>query len=155
MKRFSWIVLLILGFTISCNDANFPRSHDGLSWSKPYSLGMTWKAAKEYCENLGGRLPAISELRILIKNCPKTELAGPCGVTTKCLQGICWNKNNKGCTGCVHTADGKYSVFGDKIVFWSSSALFYRTSRAWYVDFSHGGVNHSRKTRRHSFICVK
>ena len=40
----------------------FPNYHKGLCWSNASSKSMDWDNAITYCENLGGRLPTISEI---------------------------------------------------------------------------------------------
>ncbi|MFO7736362.1 MAG: hypothetical protein R6W70_09150, partial [bacterium] len=108
-----------------------------LCWSDKTSE-MNHSDAISYCEGLGGHLPTISELRTLIQNCPDTETGGACGVTDECLSySNCWNDTYGGCS---FDDSGKYSVFGDKGRFWSSSVLSDNADIAWYVYFSNGNV---------------
>lgn len=73
-----------------CPESNkFCHSHDYLSWSDKAIEKMNWDDAIKYCEDLGGRLPTIDELRTLIQNCPATETGGECGVTEGCLKISC------------------------------------------------------------------
>ncbi|MBP7432170.1 DUF1566 domain-containing protein, partial [bacterium] len=131
----------------------FCHSHDGLDWSDRSAGNMNWDEATTYCENLGGRLPTISELRTLIQNCPGTETGGECGVTDGCLS---WdNCRNDACAECEYNESIKYSVFGDTDWFWSSSELSDNADRAWYVDFEGGHVYDSYKGSIISFRCVK
>jgi uncharacterized protein (TIGR02145 family) len=125
-----------------CTDEDFfCHSHGGLNWSDASSSIMHWFAATTYCENLGGRLPTISELRTLIQNCPGTETGGACKVTDKCLsEDDCWSMN---CSGCEYDSSGKYSVFGDTGFFWSSSEQSDDASYVWHVSFDGGHVGHS------------
>lgn len=123
---------------VGCPESNkFCHSHDGLDWSDASSNKMDWDDAITYCENLGGRLPTISELRTLIQNCPATETGGECGVTDNCLSSDCWTDP---CGGCEDDKSGKYSVFGDRDWFWSSSELSGSTDNAWLVSFRYGYV---------------
>lgn len=131
---------------------NFPNEHDGLNWSDASSYSMTWDEAITYCENLGGRLPTISELRTLIQNCPATETGGECGVTDSCLSSAdCWTDP---CGGCEEDETGKYSVFGDTYYFWSSSELSDLAIYAWRVFFLNGSVYSSLKNASYDVRCV-
>jgi uncharacterized protein (TIGR02145 family) len=133
----------------------FCHSHDGLNWADALiSDRTTWGDAVEYCKNLGGRLPTISELRTLIQNCPATETGGKCGVTDSCLSSAdCWNDP---CAGCENNNSGKYSVFGDTYYFWSSSEQSENTDYAWYVDFYEGGVYISYEANSYGDVrCVR
>ena len=125
----------------NCPENNkFCLSHGGLTWSDASSSPMTWDKAITYCENIGGRLPTISELRTLIKNCPATETGGECGVTDECL--FSNDCRNDPCDGCEYDENnsGKYSVFGDTARLWSESSdgdLIY----GWKVGFKWGYVS--------------
>jgi hypothetical protein len=88
------------GATCTGSD-KFCHSHDGLNWSDASSNKMTWDEAITYCENLGGRLPTISELRTLIQNCPGTETGGECGVTDDCLSSD--DCRTDPCDGCLRS----------------------------------------------------
>jgi len=131
----------------------FCHSHDGLDWSDASSGLMTWDDAVTYCENLGGRLPTISELRTLIQNCSATETGGECGVTDSCLSwDDCWNES---CNGCEYDESGKYSVFGDTYWFWSSSVRSDSAVLAWRVRFGNGNVNNSPRGSKRNGRCVR
>lgn len=118
------------------------------SWSKKSPNGMTWNDAKAYCENLveNGRsdwkLPTISELRTLVKNCPGTETGGACKITNDCL--LSNDCKNYVCDGCIKSQDG-YSKLEDKDRFWSSSESSDNTFFAWYVNFINGSVDYYYK----------
>jgi hypothetical protein len=117
---------------------------------------MTWDNAVDYCENLGGRLPTISELRALIQNCPATETGGECGVTDDCLSwDDCWNELL--CYNCEFDDSGKYSVFGGYAYwFWSSSERSDEAGYAWGVYFSNGYVSYDGKYNYDGFVrCAK
>ena len=143
------------------SNPNFPLKHARLRWSKKAPKKMKWKDAKNYCENLvedgssDWRLPTISELRTLIKNCSKTETGGSCGVTDSCLSYSCWKKNNKACGGCSYDKSGKYSVFGDTGWLWSSSVLSDDTDAAWGVAFVNGRVDSLHRNDEYSVRCVR
>ena len=150
------IVSFLVFMSVSCGGDdtedtanNFPNMHDGLNWSDASSVKMTWNGAVTYCENLGGRLPTISELRTLIQNCPATKTGGECGVTDECLSyEDCWNGP---CDGCEYDESGKYSVFGTTESLWSSSAWSDSPSITWGVGFSYGVVGNVMDSVR----CVK
>ncbi|HSW60686.1 MAG TPA: DUF1566 domain-containing protein [bacterium] len=140
------------GATCTGSD-KFCHSHDGLNWSDASSDYMTWDEAITYCENLGGRLPTISELRTLIQNCQGTETGGECGVTDSCLSSEdCWNDP---CYGCEYDESGKYSVFGDTYWFWSSSERSDDAGRAWHVHFSNGNVGNDYKNYVSYVRCLR
>ncbi len=108
------------GVSATCTDSEkFCHTHEGLDWSDVSSKTMMRDEAIEYCENIGGRLPTISELRTLVQSCPATETGGECGITDICSAYYdCWNNS---CEGCEDDSFGKYSVFGNVGWFWSSS----------------------------------
>lgn len=119
------------------------------NWSKKAPDTMNWSDAKAYCADLneGGysdwRLPTISELRTLIKNCPVTETGGACRVTNDCLS---WKDcRTSVCDGCSGSLDGRYSKLGDTEWFWSSSELSDIADLAWRVDFRNGHVYNNNK----------
>jgi hypothetical protein len=101
---------------------------------------------------MGGRLPTISELRTLIKNCPATETGGKCGISDSCLS---WNDCWSACGGCKYDESGKYSVFGDTYCFWSSLEPSDYTDNAWSVCFRYGSVGYNRKYNLSSVRCVR
>lgn len=155
-------LMIVLAFVVvscgeddaACPENNkFCHSHDGLDWSDASSDFMTWFEAVTYCVNLGGRLPAISELRTLIQNCPRTVTGGVCGVTDDCLSpDDCWSS---ACYGCDRSSSGKYSVFGDPEPLWSSSELSDIKGAAWYVVFLDGGVVSLDRPYEAAVRCVK
>ena len=139
------------GNTGNCS-GSFPNYHKGLCWSDRSSSTMNHDAAISYCQNMGGRLPTISELRTLIQNCPATETGGECGVTDSCLSSDCWNAP---CYGCGYDESVKYSVFGDTYWLWSSSSYVSSTHNAWNVNFNYGNVHGSYKASSNYARCVR
>ncbi len=120
---------------------------------------MGWSDAKAYCKNLvedgssDWRLPTISELRTLIKNCPATETGGECGVTDDCLS---WEAcRNNACRGCKYFEEGRYSKLGDTGDFWSSSEQSDSTGYAWSVNFNSGGVSYYDEDDDGDVRCVR
>ena len=122
---------------------------NGLEWQGGEVISVEdWEAAKTHCENLeyaghdDWRLPNISELRTLIKNCSNTQMpSGSCGITHP--DHLSYNDDwNSACNGCTYDGNnpGQYSKLGDNGWFWSSSIRSDSSNVAWYMDFSHGGV---------------
>jgi len=135
-KLFVWLMFLL--FALSVFGVN------ELNWSKKSPKRINWNDAKRYCANLNEngcsnwRLPTISELRTLIKNCPPTEIGGECKVTDDCLS---YNCRNKACSGCSSSSYGVYSVFGDTCWLWSSSEQSDARADAWGVLFNDGNIS--------------
>ncbi len=88
-------------------------------WSNYSPDSMRFKDAATYCENLeesgykDWRLPNISELRTVIKNCPDSEIDGECSLTDYFYYEYC--------RGCAYSADGTYSKSGEGGGFWTST----------------------------------
>ena len=155
------MLLLSMFIVVSCGGEdehiisagnNFPHEHNGYSWSD-VSGYINWDDAKIYCQNLGGRLPTISELRMLIWNCPATEIGGECRVSENCSSFLDCNDN--ACSGCSSDETGKYSVFGDTRLFWSSTSQSDNNDRAWLVNFIAGIVGGDVKPSLYNVRCVK
>ena len=119
------------------------------NWSKK-AVSMSWDEAKAYCEGINEdghsdwRLPTISELRTLIKDCPATEFGGECKVTDYCLSydNCCIGA----CSGCSGSSDGRYSKLGDTDLLWSSSETSDVDGVVWRVYFGSGLVSYSSKS---------
>lgn len=129
--------------------------HKGLYWSPRSTSTMTWSNAISYCTGLGGRLPNIQELRMLIKECPKNEYPKPDGQAPWCTKEDPGDLGGSSCSGCTSDSSGKYSVFGDNVVLWSSSSYVSNANYAWYVGFYHGSVNIYDKTDYFYARCVR
>lgn len=122
----------------SCPESNkFCHEHDGLNWTDISSRRKDHVYASTYCEDLGGHLPTINELRTLIKNCPVTETGDECTLTDSCLSFEC---RNEACGGCLDDGSEEYSVFGDTKFLWSSSVVSGYEDDAWGVDFYDGSI---------------
>jgi hypothetical protein len=156
------------GEVTSCDGGWFDPS-SGLCWQNPpEDAWRDWHEAVAYCDglDLGGyslgswRLPTISELRSLIRGCPKTETGGECGVTDSCLGDGCWNYN---CWECAFEggpgAGGAYwptEVGGSGRWYWSSSSSYAGdSSAAWYVNFYVGYVYYDGKSSTDYVRCVR
>ncbi|MBO4710404.1 DUF1566 domain-containing protein [bacterium] len=153
-----------------CSTSNTGPCYDStshLTWSKKADTTYTWSDAGTYCSNLteGGysdwRLPNISELRTLIKNCSGTQMpGGSCGVidtgnsSTSCLSSSCWTES--ACYSCSSDSTGGHSKFGEIGWFWSSSTRSDTTDNAWFVDFNDGSVGSSYNTNGSHYVrCVR
>lgn len=151
------------GSTIDCYD-----SENDLIWSGEDG-SKTWEEAQDYCEHysdeiLGDdwRLPTISELRTLVKNCPATQMPpvdgiDSCGVRedsgVTCLAESCQDAN---CYSCPDDYNIEYSKFGDRYCLWSSSLRSDDSNYAWFVGFDYGaGVSYSDINNYCDVRCVK
>ncbi len=159
-------ILIILIYCINCGSEAEDGDDDdsighvgtdlssGLMWQNGLDVGKAkhrWIDAKSYCQklNCGGyndwRLPSISELRTLIRGCPKTETDGSCGVTDSCMKvnSSCWDSLCKGCSGFGGPGSiGLYwpaELDGECCFYWSSSEIT-KYDDAWGVHFSLAAV---------------
>ncbi len=137
-------------------DLNKRPQNRELQWSSRSSSTENWGFAKKYCEDLdeGGysdwRLPTISELKTIIKNCQSGGSA--CRVSDNCLSSdSCWSEN------CRCSFGGSYGKLGDSdgVSLWSSSPRSDKTNYAWYVQFSNGGVFSGWGYEGYSVRCVR
>jgi hypothetical protein len=134
---------------------DFPNEYYDLNWSDLSSEEMTWENAIIFCETLGGRLPTISELRALLKNCEDTILSGPCGIKDKCLSTKeCWNDACYGCQ-CDESDPGKYSVFDEGYYLWSSSEQTDNNEEVWTINYYFAYVFSSIKLNTSYVRCIK
>ena len=130
-------------------------SESGLMWQiQPTGGNMSWSNAKEHCKSLslGGesdwRLPTISELRSLIRDCTATQEGGACNGTDSC------QSRNDSCDGCTlgggpgpGRAYWPPEISGNVSWYWSSDAIF--------VGFHVGDVNFNSVTRDNEARCVR
>ncbi len=141
-------------------------SVSGLIWQNGDADGFNWSDAVNYCENLSWagfddwRLPTISQLRSLIRNCVDTATGGHCGVTDDCLAYMsCWNPPCNGCSflGGLGLA-GRYwpsEIHGAGWIYWSSSVVDENPFTAWRVHFYSGLVSYNDKDYLYSARCVR
>ena len=148
-------------------------SANHLTWSAKSSSKMTWQNAVDYCSSYsedglrGWHLPNIDEL----KNLLVWNKANSCKVseTNDCLSYDvnCWScstcvangvqaSSSIGCDswGTTYT-DGRYSIFGDKDYFWSSSPVSNETDSVWRVNFGSGDLNHYENSKSIYVRCAK
>ena len=145
----------------------------GIEWSDRSSNAMNWDDAKKHCENLpkddhinNWRLPDIDELRILVRNCPKTETGGECKVSEKngCLLDNCFFSKESGSkeysSNCScdnkENNSGYYSKLGDSNIWlWSSSVRKGHNNDHWNVYFGSANVM-TKKDKDSSYVrCVR
>ena len=160
------IIFLLLFVLASCEGENssnteedlgnnFPNEYYSMNWSDLSSDRMVWDNAKIYCEALGGRLPTISELRILLKRCEGTIKGGACGIKDQCLSTKeCWNDSFYGCQ-CNEYDPGKYSVFDEGYYLWSSSEQSDNNDEVWTINFYFAYVFSSYKFNTCYVRCVQ
>ena len=142
------------------------RKIAGLIWSDRSYDEMNWYRAKQYCNDLseGGftdwRLPTISELRKIIKNCYTTEEGGSCGIKDDCLssESKCWDKSL--CLTSCESIDknwGFYSELGDdgSVWLWSSSVRSDKLDEVWGVSFYRASISTDEKDADNYVRCVR
>lgn len=127
--------------------------YSSLNWSARSVTTMSWKAADNHCGAMGGRLPTISELRMLIEGCADVQTGGLCGVTDSCpASSTCYTSK---CDGCSSASDGKYSYFKDTVWLWSSTTDSTVSDQAWAVRYTNGSVYYYNKASMFHARCVK
>ncbi len=112
----------------------------GYYWYKPESQ-YTYNEAVAYCSSIGGSVPTIDQLRLLIQNCTDTVTSGACAVTNSCTSWTSCRGTN--CESCSDQGYGYYSIFSDSSWFWSSTSVSDQTTSVFTVNFNSGGINMS------------
>jgi putative hemolysin len=117
--------------------------HDGLYWSPLSTWTGIWKEAYNYCTELGGELPTITELRTLVKNCQQTGTGGTCPelITDNIQADGSYGGLIPGCEGCDKATDGRYSEFGDIDIVWSATEADGNYDNKLKLVFSTGGIS--------------
>ena len=129
--------------------------------------------AKNHCENndddlpgTGWRLPTISELRSIVKDCdnafwdPVTNTGGACGVTDECNNywmcatrcDDCTYKSGPGENG--HYLDPLFDLSGHSW-FWASSPSVMYIDRGWSIAFYSGFINNNYIFNDFGVRCVR
>lgn len=143
-------------------------STSGLTWQRmPPNLGRTWAEATTYCASLvmdgstDWRLPTISELRTLVRDCVVSVPGGGCGVTDSCLAdschtgcGVCTDLQGPGPGGCYWDA----CVRGDcsASTYWSASTMEAPFDyNAYGVFYESGYVGYGDKSNSNYVRCVR
>lgn len=139
------------------------RTIKDLTWSSMPDDTMDWESAVAYCEELtecgysDWHLPTISELRMLMRNCPGTEMPeGTCGVRDDddvvCLESSCQDDS---CYSCSKDLTGGHSEFVEVGWFWSSSVTSDSPDSAWSAGFLAGHVRYYTKRFDYHVHCVR
>lgn len=125
-------------------DMGEPVEAEGMLWSPVSEKKLSFKEADVYCSslNIGGysdwHLPAIDDLRTLVRHCPNLEPDGACRLSEDggCLLARkCLNKNK-----CKCSSSGKYSKLNDAVAIWSSSVNSSDSKEAYFFDFGSGKI---------------
>jgi len=146
----------------------------GFEWQETPTGGtMNWDSAVTHCQNLdlggmGWRLPNISELRTLVRNCDSIATGGACGVKDVCspcgdatacfAASSCWTPANCSPTSCAESGSQCYwppQLSGTCNWYWSSSSPEDVPITAWLVAFSFGHVDNSSKDANNYVRCVR
>jgi len=148
------IIIILFMLSVSCKD----RGENETLWSFKSSDKMTWEQAHSYCAQLrekgvvNWRLPTVSELRVLVANCERTEQEGSCKVSDDCSNDSCWSGE---CMGCTIAIDGRYSIFKDTGEFWSATSNQSNEKFAWYIGFYDGLILDTGKNNESFVRCVR
>jgi hypothetical protein len=139
-----------------------------LCWQDPpyqKGRGLCWHAGINYCEQLSfdgyddWRLPNITELRSLVRNCPTIETGGDCPIE----HGSGWDDwaiGGESCLECYTEISPETICFWDPtlkgtcnrideigsiVEYWSSSPFVGDEDFAWFIHFGLGvlGRNHT------------
>ena len=165
------------GFTGQDNgDETVTDTSTGLMWQKTQSVSqMFYDDAAQFCDglNLGGnddwRLPAIDELRSLVKGCQALELDGDCPIYTNCGEACVdqgmngWDSDGgEGSCFCEESAgpgiDGAYlsESFGEAGAAWSSTSLPGQDAMAAKLHFGGGYIRWDGKAGDDQYVrCVR
>jgi Protein of unknown function (DUF1566) len=131
-------------------------SDTGLWWQiVPEEKIRDFKDAIDYCEDLilgefdDWRLPTISELRSVVRDCPNIEAGGKCEVTDNCLSFECTDDSCSECGGEIGPGEeGMYwpnQLDGPCCDYWSSEDADDSGFHAWVIDFFNGLLAPSQK----------
>jgi formylglycine-generating enzyme required for sulfatase activity len=137
----------------------------GLIWQQdPPSEFVSWSMAMKYCDAIvldghdDWRLPSISELRTLIRDCEGTVSGGSCPVTDECSAGDCTTDE---CYECVFGDGPNDGCFAAPELgrpcehYWSATPAAEFASRAWAVGFASGFVYKPRSVYSFHARCVR
>ncbi len=158
--------------TFTCSDGICKDPTTCFEWQQTPTGGtMDWTSAVSHCESLsldgnGWKLPNISELRSLIRNCPPIENSGACGVFDECSlcgvssEDVCLELSCHEDNACMPdscSAGGNW-YWPDELGvasisnFWSSSSY---SLYGWFIYFNSGDVAYMNKTTYSGVRCVR
>ncbi len=162
--------------SFACSNGICKDLMTGFEWQDTPTGGlMEWTTAKTHCQELtldgtGWRLPNISELRSLIRNCTDIETSGvcevkdvcsACGVNSDdaCLKSWCWSdscapdscSDNGGSSGCYWPEE----LSGTCSYHWSSSPVEDVYNLTWGVYFNVGRVRSNNVAGNYGVRCVR
>jgi hypothetical protein len=144
---------------LSCSKGDSDIAEKIAGWSDLSPEPLLYSSAVVYCENLeeGGftnwRLPRISELRSLVKDCPELEPGGKCGISSESLSEECIVSCS--CYEMNDDPEKNYSTLGDNMILWSFSYDPEEIAKAWFIDFGTGFLDHTSKENDFQFRCVR
>jgi hypothetical protein len=138
----------------------------GLIWQNTQMTGKKQTDANAYCQansiglpGSGWRLPNISELRSLIRDCPQTVTDGTCDVADPgCLSpyDVCYTYQTCHCSdedSCYWDTAALGSSCSS--YYWSTSMISSEPGFAWYVRFNSGGVFYNFISQNARVRCVR
>jgi hypothetical protein len=122
-----------------------------------YCVALAWSGYSDW------RLPSISELRSVIRDCRATETGGSCGVTDNCNNEYqCWNG---ACYGCnLNGGPGQGGSYwppelicfeGSSVVYWSATYNSGWDGDGWFVEFNTATINQGDMGQPYSVRCVR
>jgi Protein of unknown function (DUF1566). len=166
---------MIIVPTNACNKSGSKTvwSDAFLIWqNSPLDIRMNWEVADRYCKSLDldgkrdWRLPSISALRNLVKDCPGTKFGGDCHVYTRLNRLTHWSSEACSCKtrlggpgleGCYWNE----SLAGHCGGYWSSTrqtdwGRSDTPESAWYLDFDNASVSSGFKLSLQNYVrCVR
>lgn len=138
----------------------------GLEWQRvsPFEA-MNWDQAQSHCASLelaggGWHLPAVDELRSLIRDCPDTVTGGECNVGS--AQCLLWQCRGDSCIGCPFGGGnglaGCYwplELSGKCASYWAANDMEDKPELAWHIGFQGAYISPTYKTAMTHVRCVR
>ena len=138
-----------------------PDSDIPLTWLDP-TTNYRWQnkvptnsrgheEATRYCDwqntiALGGyssgwRMPTISELRTLVRDCSATEMDGTCAVKDSCNEQSCWKDSCQGCELTIGICYWPQDIVGPCGRYWSSTDVDDSIGLFWALNFGAASIS--------------